>query len=108
MTNAPRSDFAGVNAAALPCQSAICSRHLPGGCRMAMVWLAKNSSRRNRRGGSLEINLKSGRRPDFATGDEGGSPNSLVAHIAATARVYCGGLVAPKFGREPMGGAYDR
>ncbi len=106
MTNAPRSDFAGVNAAAVPCQPAMCSRRLPAGRRMATAWLAKSSTRRNRPAGSCEINLKSGRWPGFATDDEGGGPKSLVAHIAETAQLPCGGLVAPKFGREPMGGAY--
>lgn len=51
MTNAPRSDFAGVDAAAAPGQPAIRSCHLPDGRRKATEWLAKNSTRRNRRRG---------------------------------------------------------
>lgn len=108
MTNASRSDFVGVNTVAVSRLSTICTRHLPDCCRKATVWVTKNPTRRNRRAGSCEINLRSGRWPDFAIDYKEGGPNSLVAHIAETAQVYRGGHFAPKSGREPLGGAHGR
>lgn len=108
MIKSPRSiDFARVNAAALPCLPAICSRLLPDGRREGTEWIAKNPTRIDRRAGSFKINLKSGRWADFATDDRGGDPVSLVAYIAKTSQAEAARLLSRMLGIEIAGGAHE-
>ena len=54
---------------------------VPGGKIVAFEYVALNPTRADRRPGSFKINLRSGRWADFATGDKGGDPVSLVAYV---------------------------
>lgn len=107
MTRGPYSiDFAHINATALPCLPAICSRLLPDGRRKGTEWVAKNPTRLDRRAGSFMINLKTGRWGDFATNDKGGDPVSLVAYITKTSQAEAARLLSRMLGIETKGGAH--
>ena len=57
------------------------ARLLPGGKRVGAEIVALNPRRADWRLGSFKINHWTGRWADFATGDRGGDPISLVAYI---------------------------
>jgi hypothetical protein len=76
-----RIDFDRINAEALVCLDAICRRLLPNGRGEGREYLARNPRRDDRRPGSFKINLKTGVWADFASGDKGRDPVSLVAFI---------------------------
>jgi hypothetical protein len=76
-----RIDFDRINGEALACLDAICRRLLPGGRRESHEYLARNPRRDDRSTGSFKINVKTGVWCDFASGDKGGDPVSLVAFI---------------------------
>ena len=48
---------------------------------MPVAYVALNPTRNDRRPGSFKINIRTGRWCDFATGDRGGDPVSLVAYL---------------------------
>jgi hypothetical protein len=73
--------FDRINAEALLSLEAICRRLLPTGRREGHEYLALNPRRGDRRLGSFKINLRTGRWADFASGDKGSDPVSLVAFI---------------------------
>ena len=74
-------DFESINRAALAVLPAILGRLLPGGRIVAGEYVALNPTRIDRRPGSFKVNLRTGRWADFATGDKGGDPVSLVAYL---------------------------
>ena len=75
-------DFDAVNAAARANLLAVLARVvLPNGRRDRREYLALNPRRADRRLGSFQINLETGKWADFATGDKGGDPISLVAYV---------------------------
>ena len=74
-------DFARVNRAALADLPAVLRRRLPDGCVVGGEFVARNPTRSDRRPGSFKINLRTGRWADFATGDRGGDPVSLIAYL---------------------------
>ena len=74
-------DFAAINREALGCLPAVLRRLLPNGRREGNEYVALNPRRADRRLGSFKINLRTGRWADFASGDKGGDPVSLVAFI---------------------------
>jgi hypothetical protein len=76
-----RIDFDRINTEALVYLDAVCARLLPGGRREGREYLARNPRRDDRRPGSFKINLKTGVWADFASGDKGCDPVSLVAFI---------------------------
>jgi hypothetical protein len=76
-----RIDFTRINAAALVNLGAICRRLLPNGRREGNEFVALNPRRNDHNLGSFKINLRSGVWCDFASGDRGGDPVSLVAFI---------------------------
>lgn len=78
---APRVDFHGINAAALPVLQALCARWLPDGRRVGQEWIARNPLRPDRSAGSFKVNLRTGKWSDFATGDRGGDVISLAAFL---------------------------
>jgi hypothetical protein len=78
-----RIDFAAINREALVCLPAVVRRLLPSGRSEGNEYLALNPRRVDRRLGSFKINLRTGRWADFASGDKGGDPVSLVAFIEA-------------------------
>jgi hypothetical protein len=73
-------DFRSINQAAVPALPAILARLLPGGTISGGEYVVRNPTRADHRPGSFKINLRSGRWSDFATGDRGGDPISLVAY----------------------------
>jgi hypothetical protein len=74
-------DFDRINAEALLCLDAVCRRLIPNGRREGHEYVALNPRRPDHHLGSFKINLRSGRWADFASGDKGGDPVSLVAFI---------------------------
>jgi hypothetical protein len=76
-----RIDFDAINRTALPLLPAILQRILPGGRREGQEYVALSPRRYDRNLGSFKINLKTGVWCDFACGDKGGDPVSLVAFI---------------------------
>jgi hypothetical protein len=48
---------------------------------MPVAYVALNPTRNDRRPGSFKINIRMGRWCDFAAGDQGGDPVSLVAYL---------------------------
>ncbi|MEY4249665.1 MAG: hypothetical protein RJA87_1298 [Pseudomonadota bacterium] len=75
------TDFDLINRAALANFPAVLARVLPDGRAIGHEWVARNPRRNDRRAGSFKVNLRSGRWSDFATGDKGGDPVSLVAYL---------------------------
>ena len=51
---------------------------------MGREWVARNPNRTDQGLGSFKVNLVTGRWADFATGDRGGDPISLVAYLERT------------------------
>jgi hypothetical protein len=74
-------EFEAVNRAALAMLPAILRRLLPDGKIQGHEYAARDPTRNDRHPGSFKINLRSGRWGDFATGDKGGDPVSLVAYL---------------------------
>jgi hypothetical protein len=73
--------FETVNRAALAALPAVLARVIPGGKILGHEYVALNPTRNDRRPGSFKINIRTGRWCDFATGDRGGDPVSLVAYL---------------------------
>lgn len=76
-----RVDFAAINREALKALPRLLPDWLPDGRARGAEWLARNPLRGDRRPGSFKVNLASGRWADFATGDAGGDPVSLLAYL---------------------------
>ncbi|HZS71071.1 MAG TPA: hypothetical protein VFA13_04490 [Candidatus Acidoferrum sp.] len=76
-----RIDFDQINRAALANFTTLLARVLPNGKQVHREWVALNPRRADRRLGSFKINRYNGRWADFATGDKGGDPISLVAYV---------------------------
>jgi hypothetical protein len=74
-------DFDAVNAAARANLLAVLERVLPNGRHERHEYLALNPRRADRHLGSFQINIRTGKWADFATGDKGGDPISLVAYV---------------------------
>ena len=87
-------DFAALNAAALAAFPAILARVFPGGKRVGSEWVALNPRRADRHLGSFKVNRYNGRWADFATGDKGGDPISLVAYLAGVSQGQAARLLA--------------
>src|SRR4029077_17898920 len=96
-------DFAEINRAALAAFPAVLARILPGGKRVGAELVALNPRRADRRLGSFKINRYNGKWADFATGDKGGDPVSLVAYIADVSQVEAPRLLWVMFGLEAGG-----
>ena len=93
-------DFAAINRAALAAFPAVLARILPSGKRVGAEFVALNPRRDDRRLGSFKINLKTGRWSDFAIGDKGGDPISLVAYLADVSQGEAARLLAQMLGLE--------
>ena len=70
------------------------ARLLPGGKRVGAEIVALNPRRADWRLGSFKINHWTGRWADFATGDRGGDPISLVAYLADVSQGEAARLLA--------------
>ena len=100
-------DFALINRAALAAFPAVLARILPGGKRVGAEVVALNPRRADRRLGSFKVNRYNGRWADFATGDKGGDPISLVAYLADVSQGVAARLLAGMLGIEYGGPRYD-
>jgi hypothetical protein len=102
-SSATAIDFAAVNAAALAAFPAVLARILPGGKRIGAEVVALNPRRNDRHLGSFKVNRYNGRWADFATGDKGGDPISLVAYLADVSQVEAARLLARMLDLETGG-----
>jgi hypothetical protein len=79
-------DFARVNRAALAVLPALLRRWLPKGQLQGREYVVRNPRRHDERPGSFKVNITNGRWADFATGDRGGDPVSLVAYLSSSSQ----------------------
>jgi hypothetical protein len=93
-------NFAEINRAALAAFPAVLARILPGGKRVGAEIVALNPRRADRSLGSFKVNRFNGRWCDFATGDRGGDPISLVAYLADVSQGDAARLLAQMLGME--------
>jgi len=100
-------DFAQINRAALAALPAVLARILPGGKSVGAEVVALNPRRADRHLGSFKVNRYSGRWADFASGDRGGDPISLVAYIADVSQGEAARLLARMLGIEAGGPRND-
>ncbi len=101
--NGPIATFAEINRAALAAFPAVLARILPGGKRVGAEIVALNPTRVDRRLGSFKVNRYNGKWADFATGDKGGDPISLVAFLADVPQSEAARLLARMLGIEAGG-----
>ena len=91
-------DFARINQAALAAFPAVLARILPGGKAIGRELVALNPRRADRRIGSFKVNRFNGRWCEFASGDKGGDPVSLVAYLAGVSQGDAARLLAQMLG----------
>jgi hypothetical protein len=96
-------DFAAINQAALAAFPAVLNRLLPKGRAVGREIVALNPRRADRNLGSFKVNRFNGRWCDFATGDKGGDPISLVAYLAAVSQGEAARLLARMLGLDTGG-----
>ena len=96
-------DFAEINEEALRAFPAVLRRILPGGKTIGRELIALNPRRADRKLGSFKVNRYNGRWCDFATGDKGGDPVSLVAYLAGCSQGEAARLLAQMLGMQAGG-----
>jgi hypothetical protein len=96
-------DFAAINQAALAAFPAVLNRLLPKGKAVGREIVALNPRRADRNFGSFKLNRFNGCLCDFATGDKGGDPISLVAYLADVSQGEAARLLAQMLGMETRG-----
>ncbi len=100
-------DFGAINRAAVTALRPILDRLLPGGKIIAGEYVALNPTRADRRLGSFKVRVsgsRAGRWCDFASGDKGGDPVSLVAYIEGVSQVEAARRLAQMLGLAISGG----
>lgn len=93
-------DFDHINRVAIENLSAVLARILPSGKQVHREWVALNPRRSDRHPGSFKINWYNGRWCDFATGDKGGDPISLVAYIEGVSQAEATRRLARMLGMD--------
>ncbi len=93
-----RVDFKAINAAALADLPRVMRRWLPGARLVGEELTARNPTRQDRRAGSFKINIRTGMWADFATGDRGGDPISLIAYLDSSGQVEAARRLAEALG----------
>ena len=93
-----RVDFAAINRAALADLPAVLRRWLPDGRQVGEEFMARNPTRVDRRPGSFKVNTRTGRWADFAVGDRGGDPVSLIAYLDGCSQVEAARRLAATLG----------
>jgi hypothetical protein len=91
-------DFAAINQAALAAFPAVLNRLLPRGKTVGREIVAFNPRRADRNLGSFKVNRFNGKWCDFATGDKGGDPVSLVAYLEGVSQGEAARLLAHMLG----------
>jgi hypothetical protein len=91
-------DFDTINRAALDALPAVLARVLPSGKAIHREWVALNPRRSDRNLGSFRVNRYNGKWADFATGDKGGDPISLVAYVEGVSQSEAARLLAQMLG----------
>lgn len=76
-------------------------RWLPDGKRRGREWVARNPTRQDRRAGSFQINMQTGRWIDFATEEKGGDPISLYAYLYGLSQGAAARELAGELGLDP-------
>jgi hypothetical protein len=99
-----RVNFAAINRAALAAFPAVLARVLPNGRKEHREWVALNPRRADRNLGSFKVNRFNGKWCDFATGDKGGDPVSLVAYLEGVSQLEAARRLARMLG---MGGSHE-
>lgn len=92
-------DFKAVADAALARAESLVLQWLPGGKRSGAEW--KCGSLQGEPGGSLSVNLTTGKWADFATGDKGGDLISLLAAIRGCDQPTAAAELEPSLARDP-------
>jgi hypothetical protein len=95
-----RIDFDKINRAALANLPAVLARVLPSGKRVHREWVALNPGRVDRHLGSFKVNRYTCRWSDFATGDKGGDPISLVAYVEGVSQAEAARRLARMIGLD--------
>src|SRR6516164_892504 len=93
-------DFDVINRAALKQLPDVLARILPKGKRIGAEIVVLNPRRADRHLGSFKINRYNGRWCDFASGDKGGDPVSLVAYLADISQGEAARALAQMLGME--------
>ena len=96
-------DFAEINRAVLAAFPAVLARILPRGKTIGRELVALNPRRADSNLGSFKVNRFNGKWCDFATGDKGGDPISLVAYLAGVSQGEAARLLAQMLGMETGG-----
>jgi hypothetical protein len=97
-------DFDAINRAALAALPAVLHRLVPDGKTIAREYVALNPTRADRRPGSFKVNLRTGHWADFATGDRGGDPVSLVAYLEGCSQSDAARLLGRMLGLDAREG----
>lgn len=96
-------DFEAINQAALAAFPAVLNRLLPGSKTIGREIVALNPRRADRNFGSFKVNRYNGRWCDFATGDRGGDPVSLLAYLEGVSQGEAARMLARMLGLETGG-----
>jgi hypothetical protein len=99
-------DFSSINQAARAALPAVLGRILPSGKIDGREYMALNPTRADHRPGSFKIRLsgsRAGAWSDFATGDRGGDPVSLVAYLENVSQGEAARMLARMLGIETRG-----
>jgi hypothetical protein len=99
-------DFDSINRMALAAFPAVLARILPRGKIIGREYVALNPTRADHRPGSFKIRLsgsRAGSWADFATGERGGDPVSLVAYLENVSQGEAARMLARMLGLESGG-----
>jgi hypothetical protein len=99
-------DFESINRMALAAFPAVLARILPRGTIIGREYVALNPTRADHRPGSFKIRLfgsRAGSWADFATGDCGGDPVSLVAYLETVSQGEAARMLARMLALETGG-----
>jgi hypothetical protein len=99
-------DFVSINRIALAAFPAVLARILPRGKIDAREYVALNPTRADHRPGSFKVRLsgsRAGAWSDFATGDRGGDPVSLLAYLEGVSQGEAARMLARMLGLETGG-----
>jgi hypothetical protein len=99
-------DFESINRMALAAFPAVLARILPRGTIIGREYVALNPTRADHRPGSFKIRLsgsRAGSWADFATGERGGDPVSLVAYLETVSQGGAAQMLTRMLGLETGG-----